>query len=213
MYEEPVQDGRSRFELWEKGKNVGSSITPSTFDKDYLEAICSDILSLLKRVKKPNILSIGCGNAFIEKRLADSGCNVLATDVSIQALKFAMAKGLKVKYLDATGKFDLNNHFDLILSDGVIGHLADKNASVGKFLAEAKKALKEDGVLFIANDSPTKKVPVQIHDGFKNIYWFSAKYLRDSLKRSGYKSVGSKYLRYFRPGYGIRKRVLVWGRK
>ncbi len=47
MYEEPVQDGQSRFELWDQGKNIGSSITPSTFNKDYLEMICSDILSII----------------------------------------------------------------------------------------------------------------------------------------------------------------------
>ena len=37
--------------------------------------------------------------------------------------------------------------------------------------------------------------------------------LENSLREAGYRSIGSKYLDYPRPGYGTRKRVLVWGKK
>lgn len=213
MYESAVQDGKSRFQLWEEGKNIGASVTPSTFDKEYLKEIVSTIVEIIKPITKPKILSLGCGNAFIEAELLKLGYDILATDVSKQALEFANKKGLKTKYFDAIEPVPLEDKFDLIMSDGVIGHLADKNSSISSFLNNSKNILNIGGVIFIANDTPTKRLSVQKHDGFSHIYWFSASYFKKQLKDSGFKSIKSKYLEYFRPNYGQRKRVLVWGIK
>jgi 2-polyprenyl-3-methyl-5-hydroxy-6-metoxy-1,4-benzoquinol methylase len=213
MYETPVQDGKSRFQLWEEGKNIGASVTPSTFNKKYLKEITETIVSLIKPITNPKILSVGCGNAFIELELSKLGYDILVTDVSPQALQLADKKGLKTMYFDAIEPTPIDGKFDLIMSDGVIGHLADEDASIAKFLENTKKLLNKKGVIFIANDTPTKSIDIQKHDGFSHIYWFSSSYFKEQLKSAGFTSIGSKYLEYFRPNYGQRKRVLVWGSK
>jgi 2-polyprenyl-3-methyl-5-hydroxy-6-metoxy-1,4-benzoquinol methylase len=211
IYEDVIKDGKSRFELWEKGGSFGSSVTPSTFDKTYLNKI-TDLISQILEVKNPKILSIGSGNAFIERELAERGCDVLATDVSEQALKLANEKGLKTQYLNAREEFLLKDKFDMVILDGVIGHLVENERSVQVFLEKCKAILNENGIVFIAHDEPINNVPFQEHPEIPSFYWFSKEYLEDVFTESGYTSIKSKYIEYLRPGHNGRRRVIVWGK-
>ncbi len=213
IYEKPVQDNLSRFDFWEQGKNVGHSITPSTFDKNYLNNIVEIIISISSRYQSPSILSIGCGNSFIESALHNKGFNVLCTDISEKALVLARNKGLSTLRLDAGATIpnELSHKFDLVISDGVVGHLCDDSGSLQNFLGNIKKAIKSGGCIFIAHDTPSKDISVQKHDHLKDIRWFSANFLEDSLVTSDFRDITKKELIYYRPEYGDRIRALVWG--
>ncbi|HEY5442062.1 MAG TPA: class I SAM-dependent methyltransferase [Candidatus Saccharimonadales bacterium] len=214
IYEAPVEDGLSRLELWEQGRSPGSSCTPSSFDETYRAQIVSQIDFLLGPKSSARVLSLGCGNAFIERALLEAGHDVLATDVSRQALAFAQRKGLRTRSLDATVEFPFRGEsFDAVISDGVIGHLTDEQRSLRSFFERCRPILKHGGVLFMGNDAPMTGEDIQEHHKLPGLFWFSAQRLGDSLHEAGYKDVNTRLLPYFRPEVGTRDRVLAWGTK
>jgi SAM-dependent methyltransferase len=215
IYESPVEDGLSRFQLWEEGRSPGSSCTPSTFDRTYLGNIAGQIESILEPLGGERILSLGCGNGFIERELVTRGhTDILATDVSKQALELASAKGLDTTFLDATINFPFGEDegFDMIISDGVIGHLADERGSLAGFFKRCGSILNHGGVLFMGNDTPMTAEAVQKHHKLDGIYWFSIAHLLSSLGEAGYEDVQTRIETYQRPELGPRDRVWAWGK-
>lgn len=209
IYNKPIKDGESRFELWEMGKAFGDSVTPSTYDKNYLKQIVDIIESI--STPKSKILSIGCGNAFIEKQLVDKGYDLLATDILESALLLAEKKGLKTKKVDATKRLPFSyNSYDLVISDGVIGHLVDKNNSIDIFLKHCTTVLKNKGILFVANDEPLNGKELQLHNNL-NVFWVSKKYIEKALRKNGFDNINSTFINYTRPETGIKQRVIIWG--
>ncbi|MFA5086004.1 MAG: methyltransferase domain-containing protein [Candidatus Paceibacterota bacterium] len=212
-YESPVENGKTRFEIWENGKNMGNSMTPSTSHKKYRERMIVILNKLLNYTSGNRILSCGCGNAFIERLLLDSSHNVLATDVCESALGFAKNKGLKTRVLNASKPFGLKeNYFDLSFSDGLIGHLLDSKLSVKKFIKENKKVLKEQGLLFISNESTSNNEDIE-YISRADYYFTSPQYLKSELRKNGFEAIQSLLVPYRRPSEGIQSRVWTWGFK
>ena len=135
FYEDPIQDKKSRLAVWEEGKSIGSAVTPSAMYVDYRSRIVGVLDDLVKSVPCKRILSLGCGNAFIEMDLKNLGHDILVTDISPQALDFAKAKGLEVAYLDVTQSIPkTHGSFGLVFLEGVIGHLFDESGSIDYLL-------------------------------------------------------------------------------
>jgi len=214
IYEKPVLDGKSRFQLWEEGLAFGSSITPSTFSPEYRKQFIKILINLLPNKHFKKILALGCGNAKIEKDLHDIGYDILATDISEHALELAQNKGLNTKLLNAKKSMPFEtNSFDIIFSDGVIGHLFDENQSIDYLLQNSLNILSSGGALVIANDQPTKSnIEIQKHDNL-DVYWISQKYLEKVLEQNGFEAVQSFIIPYARPGYDTRHRVITCGFK
>ena len=214
VYEKQIQDGLSRFGIWEKRKAVGDSITPSIYSDEYCRLVATKVMSLCG-VENPRILSIGCGNGFLEEKIMQCGGKVLATDISDIALKFSKNKGLETEKLDAS-KTPWNYHdasFDIVLAEGCVGHLI-KEGSIDYLVKEANRVLKQDGLFVIINDIPKEaNVEIQRHaDPTINFYWVSKNYLEESVERA-MTSVNGEYIEYQRPISGKTKRAFVYGRK
>ena len=215
LYESAIVKRKNRFDIWEERKAYGDSVTPSTYSKKYCNKVVNKIYDSLKNTSK-RILSIGCGNAFIEQGLLNKGCDVLATDISDYALKLAKKKGLRTLELDATKKdWQLpDKSFDLVLFEGVVGHLI-KKGSFHNSINEARRVLDTDGKIIVINDVPKNtSLKIQKHnDKTINFYWVSKDQIKDTIMESGFSRINADCIEYKRPQSGINKRAFVIGTK
>lgn len=213
IYETPVERGLTRYEIWEQRRAAGDSITPSTFSEDYCRKVAEKIVALAGIGS--SVLSIGCGNGFLEKSLKAFYLNVLATDISEQALGLAQKKELETQILNAM-EIPWNiedNRFHVVLAEGVIGHLI-KDQSIDYFVNEAHRVTKPGGKLIIINDESTiKGVDIQRHkDPSIDFCWVSQNFVGRSITRK-YSSVETSLIQYQKPISGTKNRVFSYGTK
>jgi SAM-dependent methyltransferase len=203
----------SVYEIWEKGEAFNDSITPSTYVPEYRSHIVLKILTLAE--EKSNILSIGCGNGFVEGDLIENGHAVKAIDCNVEAVKLANAKGVDAFVLDF---FDLEpshvSSIDITYADGVFGHLFDSQNEMKPTLDKlANLRLRPGSWIVVSNDSPrTAGVPFEAHDRVEGFWFISREYLRDSLASFGFEPVESYYFPYRRPMSGMRNRTICVAR-
>src|SRR4051812_41053231 len=82
------------FAIWERGAACGDSVTPSTWDPAYRDWIAALLQSCVEFDRSASILSVGCGNAFVESALVEAGYNVFAIDLCPEAVLLARCKGV-----------------------------------------------------------------------------------------------------------------------
>ncbi len=160
------------------------------------------VLRKLKRVKpEGKMLDVGCATGVFLDMAQKEGYDVTGVDVSEYACKYAKENfGIKTKqgFLEEVKLKEKS--FDIITLWDVLEHVQDPN----KFLNEAKRLLKDDGLIFIltVNDSSLmgwiaegvylgslKTLPIftrMIHPIHHN-YHFKEKHLRAYLRKTGLK--------------------------
>ena len=109
------------------------------------------ILDYLKNYDNPKIIDIGAGTGKYSLSLNELGYDVTAVELVKHNLKFITMKNPNIKAflgnaLDLS-KFS-DNSFDLIIIFGPMYHLHSKEEKI-KALSEAKRILKDNGVMFI----------------------------------------------------------------
>lgn len=108
------------------------------------------VLSLIEKFKtgrrKMRILDAGCGTGLLAKKLEKYG-EVLGTDISNEALKFARQRKITVKKASITKLPFPKNSFDIVTCIDVINHRWVKNDLSA--LKELKRVLKTKGFLII----------------------------------------------------------------
>ena len=109
------------------------------------------ILEYLKKYDNPKILDLGAGTGKYSLSLYELGYDVTAVELVKHNLKYITMKNPNIKAflgnaLDLS-KFN-DNSFDLIIMFGPMYHLHDMDEKI-KALSEAKRIIKNDGVIFI----------------------------------------------------------------
>lgn len=109
------------------------------------------VISLIKKYypsKKMDlkILDAGCGTGLLAKKLQKKG-NVVGVDISPNALKFARARGVKLKKSSIEKLPFRSNHFDIVISIDVLTHKSIKNDL--EPLSEFYRVLKPKGILIL----------------------------------------------------------------
>lgn len=96
-----------------------------------------------------HVLEIGCGNGMFTEMFAQTGCSIVALDISAALLKKAEARKLprgKVQFLQKRfEEYTLSSSFDAVIGSSVLHHLDLNDA-----LPRIYELLKPDGVMSFA---------------------------------------------------------------
>ncbi len=99
-----------------------------------------------------NILDLGCGNGRFFEQLKGKNIKYTGSDASENLLKIAKEKyGKEAKFIH-TDTLNLpfkDNSFDIIISFAVLHHIPSKKFR-DQFIKEARRVLKNDGILIIS---------------------------------------------------------------
>ncbi len=149
-----------------------------------------------------NILDLGCGGGYVSYNIvSEHGCQILAVDISDNALKIAKEQNQhpKIQYvLDDAKIIDLpDNYFDAVFMVGVLEHI--DNASI--MLDKVFQSLKNKGKLFICT-SHTKSVFLLQHQIYQKLgIWnygyvkhYSEKELMEFVKKHEFSNIKTKIL-------------------
>ncbi|MFG6199800.1 class I SAM-dependent methyltransferase [Nonomuraea sp. JJY05] len=204
---------QSIYDIWESGGAFNDSITPSTYVPEYRSHIVLKILMLT--APEAAVLSLGCGNGFVEGDLAAHGCDVRAIDCNAEAVELTRKKGVDARTVDF---FDLRPvdtaDVSAVYADGLLGHLFDAAGELAPALGKLRDlALRPGTYLVLSNDAPRDaKADFAPHEHVAG-FWFIAKdYLHKSLISFGFEPVESYYFPYLRPVSGIRNRTICVAR-
>lgn len=207
------QTSDSLYRIWERGEAFNDSITPSIYVPEYRSHVVLKVLTLTEEAS--NILSLGCGNGFVEGDLVANGRNVKAVDCLEEAVELTRAKGVDAFVSDF---FTLEpRHFegiDVVFGDGILGHLFDPEQEMKPALTKlASLGLKPGSWLVFSNDSPREQGVQFAPHGVVPGFWFiSRDYLQKSLGSFGFEPVESYYFPYLRPLSGMRNRTICVAR-
>jgi 2-polyprenyl-3-methyl-5-hydroxy-6-metoxy-1,4-benzoquinol methylase len=116
-------------------------------------------------VEGRRVLDFGCGTGHGTAEMATLCASAVGVDVSPQAIEYARSRypSPKVRYrviprIEVEPLPFEDNSFDAVVSIQVIEHVSDADA----YLAEAKRVLRQDGVLVVATpDRSTRLLPKQ----------------------------------------------------
>src|SRR5258708_37876596 len=86
------QASETIFKIWERGEAFNDSITPSTYVPEYRSHIVLKVQGLTAETS--TILSLGCGNGFVEGDLVANGRKGQAFDCLEEAVELTKAKGV-----------------------------------------------------------------------------------------------------------------------
>lgn len=163
------------------------------------------------RVRKGNILDIGCGGGTITNFLAASypRTRVYGCDVSKQAISLARKYGKPRTSFGViqNGKFPYkSNFFDLCVCFDVLEHVPD----VPTFMAETRRVLKKGGVIFFAVPCEGQFLSLtwwlqKLRIGHKLTYKhvghihpeFTHEYVENLFKKNKFKLFGPTYSEHF----------------
>jgi ubiquinone/menaquinone biosynthesis C-methylase UbiE len=111
---------------------------------------------LTSKVKNKKVLDLGCGTGKYLVDLAPISKKYIGLDISIDQLKIAKEKSLKlknVKFLCSSAEFiDLpNKSVDVIISTWVLGTIVEDDRRL-KALKEMKRILKKDGEIYLVEN-------------------------------------------------------------
>ncbi|GAA2206665.1 hypothetical protein GCM10009850_021230 [Nonomuraea monospora] len=200
---------QSIYDIWESGGAFNDSITPSTYVPEYRSHIVLKILMLT--APDAAVLSLGCGNGFVEGDLAGLGRDVRAIDCNAEAVELTRKKGVDARTADF---FELAPadaaDVSAVYADGLLGHLFDATTGLDPALGKLRDLhLPSGSHLVLSNDAPRDgKADFAMHehvDGF----WFIAKdYLHKGLISFGFEPLESYYFPYQRPVSGMRNRTI-----
>jgi 2-polyprenyl-3-methyl-5-hydroxy-6-metoxy-1,4-benzoquinol methylase len=102
-------------------------------------------LDAVRRAAPRRVLEIGCGWGELAERIAETGAEVTAIDLSFRMAQLALERGVRALVADGQAlPFDANR-FDLVIANAVMYHIPDLDLA----LTEVGRVLSPDGV-FIA---------------------------------------------------------------
>lgn len=206
------QAEKSIYEIWESGGAFNDSITPSTYIPEYRSHIVLKILSLTDSGAR--VLSLGCGNGFVEADLAGLGRSVVAIDCNAEAVELTRKKGVEAYVADffQLGPADVAG-VNAVYADGLLGHLFDPEQEIRPaFSAIEGFGLAPGTLLVFSNDAPRDDRAFAPHDRVEGFWFLSKDYLRDSLVSFGFEPMESYYFPYLRPLSGMRNRTICIAR-
>ena len=147
-----------------------------------------------KFIDSGNSLDIGCGDGYFISLMKNRGFNVLGTETSSGAVKYAKEKrGLDIYHGDAINlDSGYNNYFDLV----TLWHVLEHVPSPSKILEKVKRICKKNGIIIIAVPNHYNwKLPLKKLLNKKIFYQFSE---RDEVHLSHFScSTLKKYLQKF----------------
>jgi hypothetical protein len=201
---------QSIFDEWEHGIARGDSTTPSICSPTYRWWILEHLRNALNRDRKHLLLSLGSGNAFVERVLCREGYPVLAVDALDHAVQLARQAGVPaINHNLYTWKTE-PGYWDVVYADGLLGHLHDGQDGAHVALKLFHSWLKHSGgTVVISNDSPKTDAPVQQSSNVPGFYWLSDHWIADELKRAGFSRVSTASITYRRPLSGLRSRAII----
>ncbi|MBA3807069.1 MAG: class I SAM-dependent methyltransferase [Solirubrobacterales bacterium] len=201
---------QSIFDEWEHGIARGDSTTPSISSPTYRWWILEHLRNALNRDRKHLLLSLGSGNAFVERVLCREGYPVLAVDALDHAVQLARQAGVPaINHNLYTWKTE-PEYWDVLYADGLLGHLHDGQDGAHVALKLFHSWLKSSGgTVVISNDSPKSGEPVQQSSNVPGFYWLSDHWIADELKRAGFSRVSTAAITYRRPVSGLRTRAII----
>ncbi len=200
----------SIFEEWEHGIARGDSTTPSICSPTYRWWILEHLRNALDRDRRNLLLSLGAGNAFVERVLGREGYPVLAVDALEQAVELARKAGVPAICRNLYSWEARREYWDVVYADGLLGHLHDGKDGAQRALRLFRSWLKPDGgTVVISNDSPKTDEPVQQSANVPGFFWLSEGWIADELKRAGFTHVSAASIDYRRPVSGLRTRAII----
>lgn len=214
-YNKPITgQSKSLFEFWESGEFPLNISTPSVA----IEAYRARLLRLFHKFsncKKDFIISIGCGNGFIELELQNAGFAVVATDTNDKAVEIIQGKGLHGFRFDIV-KDDTNKlvKADLIYADGLMGHIWHERFGYTQFFRKLYSMLKPGGRVIVSNDlcdENAEQGSLSVNaDRRAQFYKSVPGYVATQIKETGlFVIVCEEIFVYERPGRGHRRREIV----
>lgn len=101
-------------------------------------------------VEGDKVLDLGCGNGRFFEVLKDKNVDYIGIDSSEKLIKIARKRYPQAKFqvADALNLLPPNNYFNKVFSIAVLHHIPSEEFRL-KFLKEAKRALKQDGLLIL----------------------------------------------------------------
>lgn len=112
----------------------------------------NNILSLLEKDKKANLIDLGCNDGEWTEKLAEriGSKKIFGIDLIEERLKLAKKKNIITKRSDLNKKFPYkNDEFDVAHANQVIEHLNDTDM----FVSEIYRILKKDGYAIISTEN------------------------------------------------------------
>ncbi len=207
-YQLKGSDGLTVLDRWERVEAFNDSVTPSTWSPDYRAWIVGRLKSLCEFGQRKRLLSIGCGNGFVEAELVSAGYNVSAFDALPESVELARMKGVAAVVCDFWNSDEvMGTGFDVAYADGVIGHLLG-SASMGDILAVFRKLVAPGGRILISNDSAANG-RIENHPSVAGFFYIHSSYFASAAKEAGFKLNSIMEYRYFRPISGRRWRAVV----
>jgi len=178
---------------FEEAKLIFKGMAKSHRDVNYLED-----LKVIEKIKpKGNFLDIGTNMGFFLRHTQDRDWNVIGIEPSPSLSEMARKYfGLNVKtcYLNEAG-FE-NEYFDIVTMTDVFEHIPEPK----KLLADIKKVIKKDGILFIKvpngkynmlklwlAKAAGKVKDYDIFDSYEHVTHFTHKTLKRMLEECGFK--------------------------
>lgn len=200
----------SIFEEWEHGIARGDSTTPSICSPTYRWWILEHLRNALDRDRKNLLLSLGSGNAFVERVLGREGYPVLAVDALEEAVELARRAGVPAVCRNLYEWDAQPEYWDVVYADGLLGHLHDGHDGAHRALSLFHSWLKPSGgTVVISNDAPKTDEPVQQSANVPGFYWLSEGWIAGELKRAGFRRVSTASIVYRRPLTGPRSRAII----
>jgi SAM-dependent methyltransferase len=200
------------FSIWERGEAYLDSVTPSIWDPAYRAWITEVIETNVGANHASPILSVGCGNAFVESDLTKRGYNLSAIDICPGAVVLARKKGVAAIEADVY-TWEPDRPCNLIYCDGVVGHLYRHDGGCQPAFRRMNGWLAGgSGSLLISNDISLTGQDVQEHPAVQQFFLFSTTYLERQLAYAGFEVVSSRTYIYSRPLSGDRSRAVIVAR-
>lgn len=197
----------SLFDTWEQGRPRGDATTPSICSTTYRWWILEHLRNALARDRRKLLLSVGAGNAFVERVLCREGYLVLAVDALEAAVRLARKGGVPAIHENLLEWEPRPECWDVIYADGLLGHLHDEDDGVQPVLCGLQSSLSANGAIVISNDAPVGDLPVL--SNVPGFYWLSARWIVDELRRAGFTQISTAAITYERPLSGLRSRAIV----
>jgi hypothetical protein len=197
------------FDTWEQGGSRGDATTPSICSTTYRWWILEHLRNALDRDRRKLLLSVGAGNALVERVLCGEGYLVLAVDALEAAVRLARKGGVPAIHENLLAWEPQPECWDVIYADGLLGHLHDEDEGVHVALCGLRSRLVANGMIIISNDAPRDDLPVVLSSNVPGFYWLSGRWIVDELRRAGFTRISTASIEYERPLSGVRSRAIV----
>jgi hypothetical protein len=206
-YVEAVEE--SIFEKWERGEARGDSTTPSVCSPEYRAWMLDRLREAMGGDHEKRLLSIGAGNAMVERTMCREGYHVLAVDALLPAVEIAARHGVPSICRDIRS-WDPPDRFDVVYADGLLGHLYDEFGGCQAIWRRVRGWLaSNESTVIVSNDVPPGDARVKPAPGVNGFHWLSTDWISDMLVEAGYTPTLNTEFVYERPLSGPRRRAII----